>query len=278
MSGRRYSSLIDEAEAAEARRTTTAAAPGQTNEHLAPGPYTGNSERRTADYYMGNGAALSPQTTKATVTAEPGYTTASLTPEASLGASNAPRVSPMPVKQTAQTTTAAEKPQPIMESSGPVPSGDSAPTESHALATADHDEKGAVQMHGQFNTSLEVKDLGWNKPPEKIPAPLVGGLPNEELWMLVRRFNKQMYHVKAIEHAPPGGLDLNVASEDEFSPDKLRSNVERLYMTVIVGMAGFAKHIARLRSWGERRRTAGFFAVCLTSTLTGSLEFGLICG
>lgn len=31
----------------------------------------------------------------------------------------------------------------------------------------------------------------------------------------------------------PGNLDLNIADEEEFSPDKLRANVERLYMTVV---------------------------------------------
>lgn len=70
-----------------------------------------------------------------------------------------------------------------------------------------------------------------------------------------------MYHVKAIPEAPPGGLDLNIADEDEFSPDKLRSNIERLYMTVIIGMIGFGKHVARLRSWREPRRTAAFAGV-----------------
>jgi hypothetical protein len=42
-----------------------------------------------------------------------------------------------------------------------------------------------------------------------------------------------MYHVKEIVTAPPGGLDLNIADEEEFSPDKLRGNVERLYMTIV---------------------------------------------
>jgi hypothetical protein len=42
-----------------------------------------------------------------------------------------------------------------------------------------------------------------------------------------------MYHVKEISTAPPGGLDLNIADEEEFSPDKLRGNVERLYMTIV---------------------------------------------
>jgi len=70
-----------------------------------------------------------------------------------------------------------------------------------------------------------------------------------------------MYHLKEIPHAAPGGLDLNVADEEEFSPDKLRSNIERLYMTVIIGMMGFGKQIVRLRSWRERRRTTYFCVV-----------------
>ena len=67
------------------------------------------------------------------------------------------------------------------------------PTDSHVLANADHDEKGVAQLdHGH----LEVKDLGWDRREEKqygskvgMP-PIVGGLENEELWTLIRRFNK----------------------------------------------------------------------------------------
>jgi hypothetical protein len=44
---------------------------------------------------------------------------------------------------------------------------------------------------------------------------------------------QQMYHVKELTTAPPGGLDLNIADEEEFSPDKLRANIERLYMTIV---------------------------------------------
>ncbi|KAF2501204.1 hypothetical protein BU16DRAFT_450690 [Lophium mytilinum] len=128
------------------------------------------------------------------------------------------------------------------------------PTESHALAMADHEEKGAAQVeHDQ-----EVVDLGWNEPQHAVASPLVGGLPNDELWVLIRRFDKQMYHVKEYPYAVPGGLDLNIADEEEFSPDKLRSNVERLYMTIIIGLMGFGKQIVRLRSWRETRRTAWF--------------------
>lgn len=70
-----------------------------------------------------------------------------------------------------------------------------------------------------------------------------------------------MYHVKEYPHPVPGNLDLNIADEEEFSPDKLRANLERLYTTVIIGLMGFGKHIVRLRSWRETRRTSAFCAV-----------------
>ncbi|KAI5356975.1 hypothetical protein Slin15195_G090750 [Septoria linicola] len=129
-----------------------------------------------------------------------------------------------------------------------------APTASHALAMEDHDEKGAAQIAHDG----EVKDLGWTDHVDQIQNPLVGGMPNEELWVLVRRFNKQMYHVKEYPYPVPGNLDLNIADEEEFSPDKLRANIERLYMTVGIGLLGAVKHIMRLRSWRETRRTTYF--------------------
>lgn len=69
-----------------------------------------------------------------------------------------------------------------------------------------------------------------------------------------------MYHVKATPYPVPGSLDLNIADEEEFSPDKLRTAIERFYMTVIVGILATVKHIARLRSWRETRRTGAFAA------------------
>lgn len=56
----------------------------------------------------------------------------------------------------------------------------------HELATEDHRLKGAAQLESE----KEVRNLGWNEPKQEIAAPLVGGIDNEELWMLVRRFNK----------------------------------------------------------------------------------------
>jgi hypothetical protein len=42
---------------------------------------------------------------------------------------------------------------------------------------------------------------------------------------------------------------LNIADEEEFSLDKLRANIERLYMPVGVGALALWEHIARDRSW-----------------------------
>lgn len=145
-------------------------------------------------------------------------------------------------------------------------SGSEPPSDSHALATATHDVQGAVQRN---STEGEVRDMGFQTSP--VPKELVGGLNNEELWTLVRRFNKQMYHVKSTSAPLLGGLDCNIVDEDEFSPDKLRANVERLYMTVIIGVMGVGNHVVRLRSWRERKRTGAFCAVRSVDTVDISL-------
>jgi hypothetical protein len=74
------------------------------------------------------------------------------------------------------------------------------PTESHALANADHDEKGAAQHDHE---EAEVRNLGWNEKSSKIPD-LVGGLTNEELWTLIRRFNKVRF-----QHTVYGNTDTH---------------------------------------------------------------------
>lgn len=76
-----------------------------------------------------------------------------------------------------------------------------------------------------------------------------------------------MYHVKEYPYPLPSNLDLNIADDEEFSPDKLRANIERMYMTVGVGIMGAVKHIARIRSWKETRRTACFAAAFFVAWL-----------
>jgi len=79
-----------------------------------------------------------------------------------------------------------------------------------------------------------------------------------------------MYHVKEYPHPVANDLDLNIADEDEFSPDKLRASIERLYMTVGIGMMGAGKQIMRLRSWREKRRTAW---ACATYFVAWAFDF-----
>lgn len=62
------------------------------------------------------------------------------------------------------------------------------PTDSHALAAAEPEEKGYAQTHSASSTS--VRDLGWHNDSSSIPRPLIAGLPNDDLWVLLRRFNK----------------------------------------------------------------------------------------
>ncbi|KAJ5773962.1 hypothetical protein N7457_008858 [Penicillium paradoxum] len=129
------------------------------------------------------------------------------------------------------------------------------PTDSHILSQVEQDEKGLSQKAGK---TTEITNLGWGEPPDSIEESLVAGLSNEDLWMLIRRFDKQVYRVKAVPNAPLQRLDLTRTDDDEFSPDKLRATLERFYINVIVGLTNFIKHIARLRSWKEPRRTTSF--------------------
>lgn len=63
------------------------------------------------------------------------------------------------------------------------------PTMSHALANSNRAQpmKGAAQVDAG-PIADDVRNLGWEG--VKAPAPLIGGLDNEEVWQLVRRFNK----------------------------------------------------------------------------------------
>ncbi|CDM33904.1 hypothetical protein CBS147339_7691 [Penicillium roqueforti] len=138
------------------------------------------------------------------------------------------------------------------------------PTDSHVLSQIKQDERGLAQKAGD---TAEISNIGWDESPDVIEEPLVAGLSNEDLWMLIRRFDKQMYRVKAVPDVSLQKLDFTREDDDEFSPDKLRATIERFYTTVVVGLTNCIKHIARLRSWKEPRRTAAFCTVYVLSCL-----------
>ncbi|KAL4928894.1 DUF3292 domain-containing protein [Aspergillus undulatus] len=146
---------------------------------------------------------------------------------------------------------AGKKQSPASDASGP--------TDSHVLSQTSPDDEAKGLAHKAGETE-EVSDLGWGQA-DDIQERIVPGLSNEDLFLLIRRFGKQIYNVKAVQDSPPQALDLNRAEDDHFSPDKLRATLERFYTTIIIGLTAFGKHITRLRSWKEPRRTSGFCAV-----------------
>lgn len=90
----------------------------------------------------------------------------------------APVVATMePGSQTAQRANHIKN---INNISSNVQSEDDVPTDSHALAHAEVDVKGLV-----------------HKTPEDFDEPIVGGISNDDLWMLIRRFNKVYYELRS---------------------------------------------------------------------------------
>ncbi|KAF3903168.1 hypothetical protein ABW21_db0208901 [Orbilia brochopaga] len=132
--------------------------------------------------------------------------------------------------------------------------------DSHEMAYKNYGISGAVQQSQTVATNT-VRDIGWHRPTIEIPDPLVGGLRNGELFSRIRRFNKDVFDVCAIPLKASHGLDLNESWSDKHAADKLPLQLQRVYLSIILGMASFGKQVARLRSWKEKRRTSVFCVV-----------------
>ncbi|KAI9043658.1 DUF3292 domain-containing protein [Aspergillus affinis] len=148
------------------------------------------------------------------------------------------------------------------------------PTDSHFLSQVEQDQKGLAEKAG---VTQDVSDVGWGLSRDDFEERIVSGLSNQDLWMLIRRFNKQIYYVKALPETPLQNLDLIRSEDEQFSPDKLRATLERFYTTIVVAMVSFFKHIARLRSWKETRRTSAFCAVYFVAWLLDVLAPTFFC-
>ncbi|CAG8019165.1 unnamed protein product [Penicillium olsonii] len=105
--------------------------------------------------------------------------------------------------------------------------------------------------------SPRLPNTQWKASSRTVEETLAQGLSNEDLWMLIRRFDKQIYHVKAVQDAKEK-IDLNRTENEQFPPEKLRMTLERFYTSVVVGVTEFFRHITRLRSWKEPVRTTAF--------------------
>lgn len=145
-----------------------------------------------------------------------------------------------------------------------------APTESHAVANeavnAEIGEDGAVAAN-TGRDEVDVEDLGWKDTDQTVPQPIITGLPNDTLFTLIRRFDNQVFYVRTVNKPPLANLDMNISEDEEFSPEKLRARLERLYTSVIVQLISGWKHIVRLRSWNEQQRTSTYLAVYLVAWL-----------
>ncbi|KAF5617132.1 hypothetical protein F25303_13350 [Fusarium sp. NRRL 25303] len=80
--------------------------------------------------------------------------------------------------------------------------------------------------------NFEITDSGWAENKKWPVRYAIGGVRNADFWLLVRRFNKTVFHLRSVTETPAGELDFNVAEDEDFSPNKLRAQVERLYMGV----------------------------------------------
>jgi hypothetical protein len=171
-----------------------------------------------------------------------------------------PRAEPsLPAKFLGATSSDAD--QDIAE----IPRGELAKAEitpTHVQGMDGADDKVPAVAQGDPERPIDpgLQDLGWSEDPQ-VPVPVLQGMKNEDVWKLVRRFNKQTYHAKKLDEPPQGGIDMNIADKDAFTPDKLRATLERIYLSVGMGGAGFFKHIARIRSWKEYKRTILFFTL-----------------
>ncbi|KAB5518140.1 hypothetical protein GE09DRAFT_978386 [Coniochaeta sp. 2T2.1] len=134
--------------------------------------------------------------------------------------------------------------------------------DSHELARENPAIRGAVTEHGAAGMDgRAITDIGWHKDTALIPDPLIRGIPNGDLFSYIRRFNKDVFDVRSVPMEVTSGLDLNESWAPDYATEKIPLQLQRLYLTVALGLGSLLRQTARLRSWHETRRTATFCAV-----------------
>ncbi|KAJ5129891.1 uncharacterized protein N7515_005930 [Penicillium bovifimosum] len=145
----------------------------------------------------------------------------------------------------------------------------------------EHDTAQDPEETGPLQTLSPRRPPGtqWKASSRVVDETLAQGLSNEDLFMLIRRFNKQIYHVKAVHDTASLNLDLNRTENEQFPPEKMRMTLERFYISVVVGVTELFRHITRLRSWKEPTRTtifcAGYFVAWAVDLLVPTI-LGLV--
>ncbi|PKK48008.1 hypothetical protein CI102_5513 [Trichoderma harzianum] len=118
---------------------------------------------------------------------------------------------------------------------------DKAATASHALAQ-ESDANIDPQIkdrdrHIEHNT-LQSATSGWHSE-TTTAVQSYASIRNGDLWTLIRRFNKQIFHVKRIYKPPLSNLDMNIAAGEDITGEKV--------------LVALYKHIVLLRSWRDKR-------------------------
>jgi hypothetical protein len=100
---------------------------------------------------------------------------------------------------------------------------DKAATASHALAQ-ESDANIDPQIkdrdrHIEHNT-LQSATSGWHSE-TTTAVQSYASIRNGDLWTLIRRFNKQIFHVKRIYKPPLSNLDMNIAAGEDITGEKV---------------------------------------------------------
>ncbi|EXL94964.1 hypothetical protein NOF04DRAFT_11126 [Fusarium oxysporum II5] len=166
----------------------------------------------------------------------------------------------------------------------------------HIAANLEHGADGSTTLHTSVQheplrhgpaekiqedvvaNSVEVKDVGWDDDQIRPEDYAFDGIKNKDIWLLIRRFNKRVFHLKHAPNHPEDEMDFNVAEEEQFSPNKLRAQIERLYIGAILGFIMLRQHLSRLQSWREPRRTSCFCLVYLAAWYLDGLMPTLLTG
>lgn len=137
------------------------------------------------------------------------------------------------------------------------------PTLSHAVAKGITSQPGEEVVAAGVNTSDGDQDVAFQ--------PHILDMSKEDVWIILRRFNLLVFRVVATTNSPLSGLDMGPAEQGRTSPEQVQAQLARLYMTVIIQLFAFYKHMTRLRSWREPQRTSIFLSVYVVAWLANLL-------
>ncbi len=139
-------------------------------------------------------------------------------------------------------------------------------TASHALVEARTHELDEAPASGRVDTcDGEARDS------DAAFQPHILGISKDDAWITIRRFNLLVFRVKATKKWPLSDFDMRSTEQGQTSPEQLQAQLARLYMSVIIGLFAFYKHMARLRSWSEPQRTSKFLSVYFVAWLVNLL-------